>query len=200
MPDWIAHLMLGTTISFLLGIKEEKRVIFLIGNLMPDFAKILVLLNYILNSGVFYSIFVYPINNASHSIIGVIAISSVLSIFFENKLELSISDSLNSEYLRSKKRRHSNLIMKWQEKLRSPFVLLFLGGVLHLFLDTFMWPWAGGINWLYPIDIAPLRWSFKLVWPATFDAIIVLTPIFLLSLLLYSLNKYFKNKKDAGII
>jgi len=184
MPDWIAHFMLGTTISFLLGIKREKRVIFLIGNLLPDFAKILVFINYLLNSEFFYSIIVYPINYASHSIIGVIALSSVISIFFENRLEPSISEPLSNKNPNSKKRKYNDFKVKWQEKLRSPFVLLFLGGILHLFLDTFMWPWAGGINWLYPIDIAPLRWSFKLVWPATFDAIIFLTPIFLISLFL----------------
>ena len=200
MPDWIAHLMLGTTISFLLGIKREKRVIFLIGNLLPDFAKILVFINYLLTSEFFETIVVYPINYASHSIIGVISLSSLISLFFEDRLEPSISQSLKNEYPIGNGRKFNELKIIWQEKLRSPFILLFLGGILHLFLDTFMWPWAGGVNWLYPIDIAPLRWSFKLVWPATFDAIIFLTPIFLISLLLFSLNKYFKNKKDAVII
>ena len=203
MPDWIAHLMFGTILSFILGIKGEKRIIFLIGNLMPDFMRFPVFITEFLNLDLLSEFITFPINESSHSIIGVLALASIISIFFEKSLEPleygEIKDLLNSNKndFKYKLFKFQSL---WQTKIKSPFFLLFLGGLFHLFLDSFMWPWAGGINWLYPFDFAIFRWSFKLWWPGSFDAIILLTPIFLISLILKAIIHIHQTKNHSRLI
>lgn len=200
MPDWIAHLMFGTILSFLLGIKGEKRIIFLISNLMLDFLRFPIFITEFLNQDLLSEFISYPINESSHSIIGVLALASFISIFFEESLE-PLESGLIKHQLNSNKSGFKFKLHKfqsiWQTKIESPFFLLFLGGLFHLFLDSFMWPWAGGINWLYPLDFAIFRWSFKLWWPSSFDAIILLFPIFLISLILKTLFHFYKVKKNS---
>jgi len=200
LPDWIAHLMFGTILSFLLGIKGEKRIIFLIGNLMPDFLRFPIFITEFLNQDLLSEFISYPINESSHSIIGVLALASFISIFFEESLE-PLESGLIKHQLNSNKTGFKFKLDKfqsiWQTKIENPFFLLFLGGLFHLFLDSFMWPWAGGINWLYPLDFAIFRWSFKLWWPSSFDAIILLFPIFLISLILKTLFHFYKVKKKS---
>jgi len=192
--------MFGTILSFLLGIKGEKRIIFLIGNLMPDFLRFPIFITEFLNQDLLSEFISYPINESSHSIIGVLALASFISIFFEESLE-PLESGLIKHQLNSNKTGFKFKLDKfqsiWQTKIENPFFLLFLGGLFHLFLDSFMWPWAGGINWLYPLDFAIFRWSFKLWWPSSFDAIILLFPIFLISLILKTLFHFYKVKKKS---
>jgi len=187
MPDWIAHLMFGIILSFLLGIKGEKRIIFLIGNLMPDFLRFPIFITEFLNLDLLSEFISFPINQSSHSIIGVLALASFISIFFEGSLEPLESGLIKNQLISNKSGLKFKLLKfqsMWQTKIKSPFFLLFLGGILHIFLDSFMWPWTGGINWFYPLDFAMFRWSFKLWWPGSFDAIILLLPFFIISLIL----------------
>ncbi|MCK4282438.1 MAG: metal-dependent hydrolase [Candidatus Lokiarchaeota archaeon] len=202
MPDWIAHLMFGTILSFILGIKKEKRIIFLIGNIMPDFLRFPVFITEFLNLDLLSEFFSYPINESSHSIIGVLALASLISIFFEESLE-SLEYGEIKHNLNTNKNNYKFKLNKfqsfWQTKIKSPFFLLFIGGLFHIFLDSFMWPWAGGINWLYPFDFAIFRWSFKLWWPSSFDAIILLFPIFIISLIIKKVLNIYKVKNHSEL-
>jgi len=202
MPDWIAHLMFGTILSFILGIKKEKRIIFLIGNIMPDFLRFPVFITEFLNLDLLSEFFSYPINESSHSIIGVLALASFISIFFEESLEPleygEIKHNLNTNK-NNYKFKLNKFQSIWQTKIKSPFFLLFIGGLFHIFLDSFMWPWAGGINWLYPFDFAIFRWSFKLWWPSSFDAIILLFPIFIISLIIKKVLNIYKVKNHSEL-
>ncbi len=187
MPDWIAHIMFGTILSNILGIKKEKKIIFLIGNLMPDFLRFPIFITEFLNLEIISYFISYPINESSHSIIGVLALASFISIFFEKSLkplesvEIKHQFNLNENGFKFKLLKLQSI---WQTKIKSPFFLLFIGGLFHLFLDMGLWPWAGGINWLYPFDFAMFRWSFKLWWPGSYDAIILLAPVFIAFLIL----------------
>lgn len=202
MPDWVAHLMFGTILSFLLGIKGGKRIIFLIGNLMPDFLRFPIFITEFLNQDLLSEFISYPINESSHSIIAVLALASFISIFFEESLEPLESElikhqlNFNKSGFKFKLHRFQSI---WQTKMKDPFFLLFLGGIFHLFLDTFMWPWAGGINWVYPLDFAIFRWSFKLFWPGSFDAIILLFPIFIISLIIKKVLNIYKVKNHSDL-
>ncbi|MBA7503601.1 hypothetical protein ES706_02212 [subsurface metagenome] len=202
MPDWIAHLMFGTILSFILGIKKEKRIIFLIGNIMPDFLRFPVFITEFLNLNLLSIFISYPINESSHSIIGVLALASFISIFFEESLEPleygEIKHNLNTNK-NNYKFKLNKFQSIWQTKIKSPFFLLFIGGLFHIFLDSFMWPWAGGINWLYPFDFAIFRWSFKLWWPSSFDAIILLFPIFIISLIIKKVLNIYKVKNHSEL-
>lgn len=194
--------MFGTILSFILGIKGEKRIIFLIGNLMPDFVRFLIITDFF-NLDLLSEFISYPINESSHSIIGVLALASFVSVFFEESLK-PLESGLIKHQLNSNKSGLKFKLLKfqsmWQTKIKSPFFLLFLGGIFHIFLDSFMWPWAGGINWLYPLDFAMFRWSFKLWWPGSFDAIILLTPIFLIFLILGTIIHIHKTKSHSSLI
>ncbi len=202
MPDWIAHLMFGTILSFILGIKKEKRIIFLIGNIMPDFLRFPVFITEFLNLNLLSIFISYPINESSHSIIGVLALASFISILFEESLEPleygEIKHNLNTNK-NNYKFKLNKFQSIWQTKIKSPFFLLFIGGLFHIFLDSFMWPWAGGINWLYPFDFAIFRWSFKLWWPSSFDAIILLFPIFIISLIIKKVLNIYKVKNHSEL-
>ncbi len=202
MPDWIAHLIFGTILSFILGIKKEKRIIFLIGNIMPDFLRFPIFITEFLNLNLLSIFISYPINESSHSIIGVLALASFISILFEESLEPleygEIKHNLNTNK-NNYKFKLNKFQSIWQTKIKSPFFLLFIGGLFHIFLDSFMWPWAGGINWLYPFDFAIFRWSFKLWWPSSFDAIILLFPIFIISLIIKKVLNIYKVKNHSEL-
>lgn len=202
MPDWIAHLIFGTILSFILGIKKEKRIIFLIGNIMPDFLRFPIFITEFLNLNLLSIFISYPINESSHSIIGVLALASFISILFEESLEPleygEIKHNLNTNK-NNYKLKLNKFQSIWQTKIKSPFFLLFIGGLFHIFLDSFMWPWAGGINWLYPFDFAIFRWSFKLWWPSSFDAIILLFPIFIISLIIKKVLNIYKVKNHSKL-
>ena len=164
MPDWIAHMFLGFTIATALRMKPKQKVVFLIGNIMPDLVRFLVIIANLVDTALLRDFIAYPINLASHSLIGVVVFSLAGSLFFERSLL------------------HENgANTKPKQLLNSPMFLLFIGGILHLFLDTFMWPWAGGVMWLYPIDHAAAQWSFKLLWPSEFGAMVVLSIPFVIA-------------------
>ena len=136
MPDWIAHLIFGTILSFILGIKKEKRIIFLIGNIMPDFLRFPIFITEFLNLNLLSEFFSYPINESSHSIIGVLALASFISIFFEESLEPleygEIKHNLNTNK-NNYKFKLNKFQSIWQTKIKSPFFLLFIGGLFHIF-------------------------------------------------------------------
>jgi len=169
---------------------------------MPDFVRFLIITDFF-NLDLLSEFISYPINESSHSIIGVLALASFVSVFFEESLK-PLESGLIKHQLNSNKSGLKFKLLKlqsmWQTKIKSPFFLLFIGGLFHLFLDSFMWPWAGGINWLYPLDFAMFRWSFKLWWPGSFDAIILLTPIFLIFLILGTIIHIHKTKSHSSLI
>lgn len=160
---------------------------------MPDFVRVFVFLDYFINVDKYYELVAYPINYASHSLVGVLALSYFLALFFDEKLKPFESKIVE---ISKKNSKFYTFQQKWIEKLRSPLFLLVLGGLFHLLLDTGMWPWAGGINWLYPLNLAPFEWSFKLWWPSTPDAMIILAPILAISLCSYCVIKYYNSKKQ----
>ncbi|MFX0103609.1 MAG: metal-dependent hydrolase [Candidatus Hodarchaeota archaeon] len=190
MPDWIAHIMLAWMVSFILKIKGEKRVIFVIGNVLPDVWRYLIVIGDILKSDTLLTFIFYPINNASHSILGILAYSVFFSIFFERTFNSTTKAPVNATLKRGKERR----IRYWP--IESPMFLLFLGGIIHLFLDMFMWPYgAAGIRWLWPLSTAHFAWSFKLIWPSSYTAILFLIPFFVAELFIESWLRF---KKTTG--
>jgi hypothetical protein len=178
VPDWFAHLMLATAVSTCLRLDPWKRTLFFLGNVMPDLVRILVIADDIINSNVFYNLVSQPINAGSHSLAGVLAYSLFMSNFFEQTLP----EAFNKGDLPAAMTKKPGILLRisrwWCGASKSPFLLLVLGGVLHLFLDTFMWPYGGGIMWLYPLNNAWFRWSFGAWWPSTFDGILWLAPFF----------------------
>lgn len=164
---------------------------------MPDLLRLLIIFGNFFNNEFFLEFVGYPINESSHSLVGVLALSCLISIFFEESLKPTqlkmIKHQINENSYGFKFKLHKFQSF-WKKKIKNPFFLLFLGGLFHLFLDTFMWPWAGGINWLYPFDFAMFRWSFKLWWPSSFNAIFVLFPFFIISLILKMIFHFYKKK------
>lgn len=169
---------------------------------MPDFLRFPIFITEFLNLNLLSIFISYPINESSHSIIGVLALASFISILFEESLEPleygEIKHNLNTNK-NNYKFKLNKFQSIWQTKIKSPFFLLFIGGLFHIFLDSFMWPWAGGINWLYPFDFAIFRWSFKLWWPSSFDAIILLFPIFIISLIIKKVLNIYKVKNHSEL-
>ena len=178
MPDWFAHIMLGVVLSTCLRLTREKRVIFLIGTVMPDLVRLLYLISTMIGFQSFTTLIASPLNNGAHSLLGVLAYSMFISVFFEPSLDLNQSTvkiiGLNSFHV---------FVQKWQDATSKPIFLLVLGGIAHLFLDTFMYPYGGGIYWLYPLNFALFKWSFKAWWPSSIDAIITLAPFFVAALI-----------------
>ena len=166
MPDWIAHLMLGWVVAVALKIGGARRVIFLIGNVIPDIVRFLNVLATMFAPSWFYAYVAHPINVGSHSILGVIAYGLFLSLFFKLQPERCSRCPGGTRTIQR----------AWHRALDSPAFLLVLGGLLHLFLDTFMWPWAGGIAWFYPLLDPPFSWSFQLWWPGSINAVVTLLP------------------------
>jgi len=157
---------------------KEKRVLFLIGNVMPDFVRLLYLISSAINFQSFTTLIAVPLNNGSHSLLGVLAYAVFISIFFEPSLAFK-----QSSFKVIKPGHGPAIVRKWQAATEIPLFLLVIGGVAHLFLDTFMWPFGGGIYWLYPLNGAEFLWSFKAWWPSSPDAIIFLAPFFVVALI-----------------
>jgi hypothetical protein len=197
MPDWFAHIMLATVASTCLRLTGGKRVLFFIGNVMPDLIRFLVLIDYMLDSPAFYSLVGVPLNIGAHSLLGVLAYAILLSIFFEPTItkpvtlmpegSLQAAITRNSGFTAAASRR-------WQLLSGKPIFLLVLGGVTHLFLDTFMWPYGGGIMWLYPLEHAAFRWSFGAWWPGTLDGIVWLLPFFTAAII-FELLHFYKQRR-----
>lgn len=162
MPDWLAHLMLGWTLAIVAGIRGHRRIIFLVGNVLPDLVRFLVVLGESLSLDWFNRYIAYPVNVGSHSILGVV----VYSVFI-GMLVILPPSSLEE----------TTKVSRWRSWLDHPAFLLFLGGITHLVLDTFMWPWAGGVPWLFPLMDPALTWSFQATWPGSLDAVLVLLPV-----------------------
>ncbi|MHA1848971.1 MAG: metal-dependent hydrolase [Promethearchaeota archaeon] len=198
MPDWVAHLMFGMILSAIFKFKGEKRVIFLIGNLLPDFYRVMMILGNYLGLNAFIKFIAFPINVASHSLLGILFTSAFASIFFNMKAieEKTQEKTLAQNNATRLIKQHTSLInyTTWKRIQEKPFFLLFIGSFFHLFLDTFMWPWSGGIQWLYPINNADFFWSFKLVWPGDITMIIILLPFFITS----SLIEFYKFRKTMN--
>lgn len=68
------------------------------------------------------------------------------------------------------------------EPYRRTFLLLILGGILHLLLDMLMWPWTGGYPIFFPLQGSKYIFSFRLIWPGnmTLPTLIGLPTTFLL--------------------
>ena len=48
------------------------------------------------------------------------------------------------------------------------YLILFLGGLIHLIFDTMMYMWDGlGIYWLFPLQSPEFVFSFHLFWPGS---------------------------------
>jgi hypothetical protein len=170
--------MLATVASTCLRLDPWKRTLFFIGNVIPDLVRILVVAERIVQSPTFYNFVALPINSASHSLAGVLAFSLLLSLLFETTLPAGTTGGELHAAIAKRPGLVARLARWWHGASRSPFFLLFLGGVVHLFLDTFMWPYGGGIMWLYPLNDAWFKWSFGAWWPSTFDGILWLSPFF----------------------
>jgi hypothetical protein len=108
----------------------------------------------------------------------VLAFSLFLSIFFEATLPAAVYDVKTRATFVTNASLLSRTKTWWLGVSRNSCFLLFLGGVAHLFLDTFMWPFGAGLMWLYPINDAWFKWSFGAWWPGTFDGIAWLAPFF----------------------
>ncbi len=197
MPDWFAHLMLATVASTCLRLDARKRTLFFIGNVMPDLARIFVLADSLVHFGPLYDLVIVPINVGSHSLVGVLALSLLLSIFFEPALPTSVAGEGLQDAITKKPVLGARIARWWHGASRSPLFLLFLGGVTHLFLDTFMWPYGGGIMWLYPLNDAWFRWSFHAWWPSTFDGILWLSPFFVAAVVAEILLKAKRTRRQG---
>ncbi len=192
--------MLATVVSTCTRLDPWKRTLFFIGNVMPDLVRILVLADTVLHSETFYAFVTQPVNVGAHSLAGVLAFSLLLSIFFEPALPATVAGGGDLPASIAKK---PALVVRinhwWHSASRSPFLLLVLGGVLHLFLDTFMWPFGGGVMWLYPLNDAWFRWSFGAWWPSSFEGILWLSPFFVAAVVA-ELAIAFKKKEKRGRI
>ncbi|MHA1370652.1 MAG: hypothetical protein ACTSRA_13205 [Promethearchaeota archaeon] len=206
-PDWVAHLMFGYILSVIFKFKNAKRVTFLLGNLLPDVLRFLLIITDYLNQDFLTKFITQPVNEATHSIIGIIAMSALTSIFFESDLSPqgnyeSISNNnppVRISIAHGTKRVHLyRLKMSWNKLMNKPFYLLLLGSSFHLFLDMFMWPWVGVMKLFYPFIDANFSFSFKLLWPTTFTAIAFLTPFTCVFLIIEIYLRFFKMKKKPG--
>lgn len=174
MPDWITHLAFAFVIASALRLTWRARTVFFIGNVMPDFFRLLVVFfEFALPVPALMKFVVFPLNQASHSLIAVVALAGIISIFFKGSVESHAPPVLGreSEAMQGKIKR------AWRKLSGNVFFLLFIGGVCHLLLDACMWPWAGTIRWFYPLDHAWLNWGFKLFWPDDRIALVVLLPL-----------------------
>ncbi|MBN2152173.1 MAG: metal-dependent hydrolase [Candidatus Lokiarchaeota archaeon] len=178
MPDWFAHLMLATVASTCLRLDPWKRTLLFVGSVMPDLVRVLVLVDSVVHSGWFYTFVALPVNTGSHTLLGLLAYSLFLSLFFEPALPAAVTGKGLGAVIGRRSVPAARLARWWRDASRSPFFLLFVGGVLHLFLDTFMWPYGSGIMWLYPLSDAWFRWSFGAWWPGAVDGILWLSPFF----------------------
>lgn len=83
MPDWIAHVLVAWTCCTILGFKYKQfntpnTVIAMIGSLIPDLFKVVILLEYL---GIYIGDFIYPI----HLPIGSLIIASMIALFFKER-------------------------------------------------------------------------------------------------------------------
>jgi hypothetical protein len=168
MPDWLAHLMLGFIIGTALRMPGKNRFFLLLGSIMPDLVRFFGIAFTYFNWSFGITYLSNPLNTSSHSVLGVLAYALLLSVFFPSTLGTA-STTWNLGGARD----------KWRWLVDRPLFLLVFGGLLHLLLDSIMWPYAGGIDWLYPLSTAPFIWSFGLMWPGTFVVDWILFPFFL---------------------
>nr|MDO8111076.1 hypothetical protein [Candidatus Sigynarchaeota archaeon] len=179
MPDWFAHIMLAVIVATCLRITGAKRVLFIIGNVMPDFVRFLIIIGNALDLQTFNVLVSGPINSGSHTLLGVFAYALFISIFFDRSLA-PVNPAASPLEIQGEHPAFARaLVARWTRATDSPLFLLVAGGIVHLFLDTFMWPYGGGLYWLYPITHAAFRWSFGAWWPSTYEAIMVLAPFFI---------------------
>jgi membrane-bound metal-dependent hydrolase YbcI (DUF457 family) len=140
MPDWIAHICISYIIIWVLGktkLNSYRQYFnpFILGSVMPDLERPLsYLFMFIFQNIPSLQGFFYSVfNSLFHTLLGVLLIAIFLTSFFPH------------------------------DDFKLIFLAFFSGGVLHLLLDSIMWPWHGlGIQWFWPL---PWRFSFHLVWP-----------------------------------
>lgn len=166
MPDFITHLCIAYTITWILrrtrfkAKTKEYYPLFLLGNIIPDLTRpIAYLINFLFPDDSTLGLLLYQIIcSMSPTILGVILLSLFLTGLFVNK--------------------------KWW-KIFLPFLL---GGLLHLLTDMIMYPWAGmGIQLFAPF--LSTRYSFHLVWP---DSLLppLITGLIAITLLLIDATYY----------
>ena len=131
MPDVLTHLLIGISLVALIRPKGSRaeQMLIIVGALLPDVERPV---TWALNA---VGLGWIGLTSATHSILGVIALSYVVAACF------ALDDiSFNHK-----------------------FALVFTGCMSHLFLDMLMYPWAEyGLYLLYPLKLAL---SFHLFWP-----------------------------------
>ena len=145
------HLTIAYMLSRISGFNYKHRVIFLIGALMPDFERFMSLIGIVIGSIRVELFFIKMLTQPFHSILGVFLLSGFLGSFFPNEPPFQTS------------------------------VLLFAGGLLHLFLNMMMWPWGAVYPLLFPLKGAMHIYNFGLIWPGDITLSVVIgIPISLL--------------------
>ncbi|MHA1144552.1 MAG: metal-dependent hydrolase [Candidatus Helarchaeota archaeon] len=188
MPDWVAHICISFIIIWVLGktrLNSHRGYfnLFMLGSVMPDLERPLsYLFSFVFENVPFlHGIFYSTFCSLFHTLVGVFIISLVLTSFFPD------------------------------DNAKLVYFSFAIGGVLHLLLDSIMWPWPGmGIQWFWPI---PWRFSFLLVWPGDPFPLIISGTIALIligvDLIVFKrfyiydlsdkLDAFFKNKSTRNI-
>ena len=145
------HLTIAYILCRIVGLNYKYRVLFLIGALMPDFERLMSLIGIVIGSIRVELFFIKMLTQPFHSIFGVFLLSGFLGSFFPNEPPIKT------------------------------YVLLFAGGLLHLFLDIMMWPWGAGYPLLFPLKGAKYIYNLGLIWPGDITlSVIIGIPISLL--------------------
>ena len=116
-------------------LNSRKSSILLLGAIMPDFERFLPLISRYVGSLRAEQFFLKMLTEPFHSILGIVLLTVFFASFFPEENPLQM------------------------------FMLLFLGGLLHLLLDMMMWPWTGGYQILFPLQGVEYTYGFRLIWP-----------------------------------
>ncbi|MFX0195395.1 MAG: metal-dependent hydrolase [Candidatus Hodarchaeota archaeon] len=135
MPDLLTHLSVAYLLGRISRLDSSKNAIFLLGAIMSDIERFLLLFSSYLGSMRAEQFFIRMLSQPFHSILGIGLLAVVIVSFFP------------------------------EENSMQTFKLLILGGFLHLLLDMLMWPWAGGYTMFFPLQGAKYTYSFRLIWP-----------------------------------
>lgn len=125
--------------AYLLGrsaqLDSNKKAILLLGTIMPDFERVFPLLCNALRAYRAEEFFYKMLTQPFHSLLGL----GMLTVFFASFFP--------------------------EEPYRRTFLLLIIGGIMHLLLDMMMWPWSGGYTLFFPLQGSKYTYSFRLIWP-----------------------------------
>ncbi|MFX1449697.1 MAG: metal-dependent hydrolase [Promethearchaeota archaeon] len=163
IPDWLTHIGVIYLIIWSLS-KIEKfdlkcrkyYIFFLIGGVMPDLERILALVAEFIGEYQLKEFFSVVFTSGFHTILGVVCVSFAMVSFFPN------------------------------ENTKLVFTSFLLGGLTHLLLDLIMWPWPNmGLVLFYPFFTGPrATFSFHLVWPGGFIALIIISVSVVITLII----------------